>query len=66
LEIVFSFHPPNFTSFGLPELQIWVKFEAVFGLDYRTDSDFFLWPNFEFENGRFGSYTIHEHCRPIS
>ena len=25
-----------------------------------------LWPNFEFENGRFGSSTIHEHCRPIS
>jgi len=24
-----------------------------------------LWPNFEFENGKFGSYTIHEHCRPI-
>jgi hypothetical protein len=25
-----------------------------------------LWPSFEFENGRFGSSTLHEHCRPIS
>jgi hypothetical protein len=40
LEIVFAFHPPNFMSFGLLELQIWVNFKAVFGLDYRTDSDF--------------------------
>ena len=25
-----------------------------------------LWPNFEFENNRFRSFTIHECCRPIS
>jgi hypothetical protein len=40
LEIVFSFHPPNFTSFGLLELQLWVNFWAVFVLDCRTNSDF--------------------------
>ena len=66
LEIVFSFHPPNFTSVCLLELQIWVNSEQCLGWIAGQILTSLLWPNFEFENGRFGSYTIHEHCRPIS
>ena len=40
LEIVWSFRPPNWTSFCLLELQLWVNFWAVFGLDCKIDFDF--------------------------